>query len=73
MKLWTVYKNKQARALRADNNCYYFYDDLDFRICPKNATSSIKKVIEYSVQDRCSDDLMPNLNSKFLVQNALRS
>ena len=69
MKLWTVYKNKQARALRADNNCYYFYDDLDFRICPKNATSSIKKVIEYSVQDRCSDDLMPNLNSKLLVQN----
>jgi hypothetical protein len=67
INLWKIYAKRQAHALRADNNCYYFYNDLDFRICPKNATTSIKKVIEYSIKDKCWNDLMPNLNSAMLV------
>lgn len=73
MNLWKFYLKKQAHALRTDNNCYYFYDDLDFRICPKNATTSIKKVIEYSIEDKCWNDLMPRLSSRLLTSNLLKS
>lgn len=70
---WRFYLKKQATALRADNNCHYFYDDLDFRICPKNATTSIKKVIEYSIEDKCWNDLMPRLSSSLLLKNQLKT
>jgi len=71
--LWQLYLKKQVHALRADNNCHYFYDDLDFRICPKNATTSIKKVIEYSIEDKCSNDLMPRLSTRLLKKGLLKT
>lgn len=39
---WDDYLNNQSYQIRRDNNCFYFFDDIDVRVCPKNGYSSIK-------------------------------